>query len=74
MHFVAPNPIGIQTKVTTNDDKSTVHLLPAFKFSFEIHFVINTPSVARLLPAAGENAFLRIAKHFLHFWCNFGYK
>ena len=25
MHFVAPNPIGIETKVTTNDDKSPVH-------------------------------------------------
>ena len=27
MHFVAPNPIGIETKVTTNNDKSTVHSL-----------------------------------------------
>ena len=27
VHFVAPNPIGIETKVATNDDKSTVHLL-----------------------------------------------
>ena len=26
-HFVAPNPISIETKVTTNDDKSTVHSL-----------------------------------------------
>ena len=25
--FVAPNPIGIETKVTTNDDKSAVHSL-----------------------------------------------
>ena len=25
MHFAAPNPIGIETKITTNDDKSTVH-------------------------------------------------
>ena len=27
MHFVAPNPIGIETKHTTNDDLSTVHAL-----------------------------------------------
>ena len=25
MHFAAPIPIGIDTKVTTNDDKSTLH-------------------------------------------------
>ena len=25
MDFAAPNPIGIETKVTTNDDKSTVN-------------------------------------------------
>ena len=27
MHFLAPNPIGIETKATTNDGKSTVHSL-----------------------------------------------
>ena len=27
MHFVAPNPTGIENKVTTNDDKSTAHSL-----------------------------------------------
>ena len=27
MHFVAPNPICIETKVTINDDKSNVHSL-----------------------------------------------
>ena len=27
VHFVAPNPIGIETKVTTNGDKSTVYSL-----------------------------------------------
>ena len=26
-HFVAPNPIGIETKITTNDDKNTIHSL-----------------------------------------------
>ena len=25
VHFVAPNHIGIETKITTNDNKSTVH-------------------------------------------------
>ena len=25
MHFAAPNPTGIDTKVTTNDDKSILH-------------------------------------------------
>ena len=64
MHFVAPNPIGIQTKVTTNDDKSTVHLMPAFKFSFEIHFVINTP---RLLPRCRRKCFFKNCEAFFTF-------
>ena len=29
MTFIAPNPIGIETKVTANDDKSNVYSLTA---------------------------------------------
>ena len=37
-----------------------------FKLSFEIHFALNTPSVARLLPFAGE-FFLKNCKAFFAF-------
>ena len=39
----------------------------AFELSFETHFVINMPSVPKLLARRRRTFFLRIAKHFLHF-------